>query len=159
MKRLFWMAALLLAAAPLLAAPPQLQVQTVAGQDYTLAQQRGHWVVVNFWATWCAPCIKEMPELDELDQARADVSVIGLAYEEIEPEDMRKFLARRPVGYPIAIIDVYAPPADFPAPRGLPMTWLIGPDGEIADQFLGPVTRKDLENAIAAAAAKQGQPG
>jgi hypothetical protein len=53
--------------------------------------------------------------------------------------------------YPIAVLDVYAPPADFATPRGLPMTYLIAPDGKVAKQFLGPVTAKEIEGAIAAA--------
>lgn len=155
--RLMWVGVLLGGASPLRADPtpqlPLLDTTTVQGQAWSLAEHRGQWVVINFWATWCGPCIKEMPELDALDQARADVSVIGLAFEEIEPADMQAFLQRRPVSYPIAVVDVYAPPADFPAPKGLPMTWLIGPDGQIADKFLGPVTRLDLEQAISRAGA------
>jgi hypothetical protein len=77
--------------------------------------------------------------------------VIGLAYEDIEPVDLREFLKQHPVVYPIAIVDVYEPPRDFATPRGLPMTYLIGPDGVIAKQFLGPVTARDVEAAIAAA--------
>lgn len=130
---------------------PALQVATLDGAAYDLAAHRGRWVVVNFWATWCAPCIKEMPELDALDKRREDVEVIGLAYEDITPEDMRAFLARRPVGYPVAIIDVMDPPAAFDTPRGLPMTHLIAPDGRIAESFLGPVTAADIDAAIAKA--------
>jgi len=129
---------------------PVLKVETVQGQPYDLASHRGKWVVVNFWATWCAPCIKEMPELSALDQGRDDVEVIGLAYEEIEVQAMRDFLQKRPVVYPVAIVDVYAPPADFATPRGLPMTYLIGPRGEVARQFLGPVTASEIESAISA---------
>lgn len=131
---------------------PALTIATLDGAQYDLAQRRGRWVVVNFWATWCKPCIKEMPELDAFDAAREDVEVLGLAYEEIEPADMRAFLAKRPVKYPIAIVDTYDPPADFPTPRGLPMTYLIAPDGRVAKRFLGPITGHDLADAIAAAA-------
>ena len=63
---------------------------------------------------------------------------------------MREFLGRHPAGYPIAIIDTFAPPADFETPRGLPMTWLIAPDGKVAERFLGPVTAADIERVIAA---------
>lgn len=129
---------------------PTLQVTTIDGQAYDLAARRGQWVVVNFWATWCSPCLKEMPELSALDAMREHIEVIGLAYEEIEPAAMKAFLEKHPVVYPIAILDVYDPPADFATPRGLPMTYLIAPDGKVARQFLGPVTAAELEAAIAA---------
>ena len=130
---------------------PTLRLPTIDGKQYDLAAHRGNWVVVNFWATWCAPCLKEMPELSALDAMRQHIEVIGLAYEDIEPKDMQAFLKKHPVVYPVAIVDVYNPPADFATPRGLPMTYLIAPDGKVAKQFLGPVTANDIEGAIAAA--------
>lgn len=133
-------------------AVPQLRVATLDGASFDLAAQRGKWVVINYWATWCSPCLKEMPDLDAFARTRDDVAVIGLAYEDISVEDMRAFLVEHPVSYPIAIIDVYEPPAAFPAPRGLPMTWLIAPEGQVAKRFLGPITVRDLEQAIVAAA-------
>ncbi|TKS54632.1 TlpA family protein disulfide reductase [Luteimonas yindakuii] len=132
-------------------APLELRVTTLDGTEWDLAAQRGKWVVVNFWATWCAPCLKEMPELSALGAMREHIEVIGLAYEEIEPDAMRAFLQKHPVLYPISIVDVYAPPAGFDPPRGLPMTYLIDPDGVVAEQYLGPVTAHDIERDIAAA--------
>lgn len=133
------------------AAFPTLDVATLDGARYTLAERRGRWVVVNFWATWCAPCIKEMPELSALDAMREHIEVVGLAYEDIAVEDMRAFLDRHPVVYPVAILDVYDPPKDFATPRGLPLTYLVAPDGRVAEKFLGPVTASEIEAAIAAA--------
>jgi len=130
---------------------PSLRMADINGAQFDLAAHRGKWVVVNFWATWCSPCLKEMPELSALDAMREHIDVIGLAYEEIEPAAMKEFLKTHPVVYPIAIVDVYDPPADFATPRGLPMTYLLSPDGKIAKQFLGPVTAKEIEGVIGAA--------
>ena len=130
---------------------PSLNVTTLAGEPWDLVDHRGKWVVVNYWATWCAPCREEMPELSALATMREHIEVIGLAYEEIEPEALRAFLEEFPVTYPIAIIGTYDPPADFDTPRGLPMTWLIAPDGSVAKRFLGPVHARDIEAAIAEA--------
>ena len=131
-------------------ATPSLEVKTLDGTDWSLADKRGRWVLVNFWATWCAPCIKEIPDLTALDARRDDLDVIGLAYEEIEAADLKAFLEKHPAGYPIAMVDVYDPPKDFETPRGLPMTYLMAPDGTVAKQFIGPVTSKEIESAIAA---------
>ena len=128
---------------------PALDVATIDGGRFDLVEHRDKWVVVNFWATWCSPCLKEMPELSALDAMREHIVTVGLAYEEISPEDMQAFLKEHPVVYPVAIIDVYSPPADFETPRGLPMTYLIAPDGKVARQFLGPVTAREIETAIA----------
>ena len=130
-------------------AMPVLEVATIDGKPWRLADHRGRWVVVNYWATWCGPCLKEMPELSALDAMREDVEVIGLAYEDATPADLQAFLVKHPVVYPVAVVDVYDPPAAFDAPRGLPTTWLIAPDGRVARHFLGPVTAADLEAAIA----------
>ena len=130
---------------------PSLRVTTVDGKTFDLADQRGKWTVVNFWATWCGPCLKEMPELSALDAMREYIVVVGLAYEDTTIEDMRAFLKTHPVVYPIALLDVYNPPADFDTPRGLPMTVLVGPDGKVVKTITGPVTAHDLEAAIAAA--------
>ena len=132
------------------AGEPRLSAPTVDGGQFDLAAHRGRWVVVNFWATWCAPCLKEMPELSALHVMREQVEVVGLAYEDIGLEEMRAFLAEHPVAYPIVIVDPMDPPRDFATPRGLPITYLIAPDGKLARQFLGPVTAHELENAIEA---------
>ena len=120
----------------------------------TLASFRGKPLLVNLWATWCAPCLKEMPELSALHAMREQVEVVGLAYEDIGLEEMRAFLVEHPVAYPIVIVDPMDPPRDFATPRGLPITYLIAPDGKLARQFLGPVTAHELENAIEASGGK-----
>ena len=135
---------------PAAAERPVLRIATIDGKNFDLAEQRGKWAIVNFWATWCGPCLKEMPELSALHVMREQVEVVGLAYEDIGLEEMRAFLVEHPVAYPIVIVDPMDPPRDFATPRGLPITYLIAPDGKLARQFLGPVTAHELENAIEA---------
>jgi len=128
---------------------PALRVTTLSGAAWDLGQQRGKWVIVNYWATWCGPCLQEMPELSALAAMRPHIAVIGLAYEDTTAEALRTFMASRPVTYPIALIDIYTPPKDFGAPRGLPTSWLIRPDGSLARKYTGPVTARMLEDDIA----------
>ncbi|MGE6334366.1 TlpA family protein disulfide reductase [Stenotrophomonas sp. NPDC077659] len=129
---------------------PTLKMKAIDGSEYDLAAHRGKWVVVNFWATWCAPCRKEMPELSALHAMRSNIEVVGLAYEDIETPAMQAFLAKHPVTYPIVVVDPFDPPADFAIPRGLPLTHLIDPKGKVAHTFLGPVTAAEIEQQIAA---------
>lgn len=129
---------------------PTLKIDTLDGTHWDLATHRGHWVVINYWATWCAPCIAEMPELSAFIKARDDVEGIGLAFEDTDRAEILEFLKEHPVEYPIAQVEVDAPPADFDVPRGLPTTYLIAPDGSVAKRFLGPIKEKDLEQAIKA---------
>ena len=135
-------------------AHPTLAVTTLDGRSFDLATERGKWVIVNFWATWCSPCIKEMPDISAFVAAHKDVAAIGLAYEDTDKAEVQAFAKAHPVAYPLAQLDVYKPPADFDTPRGLPTTYLIAPDGSVAKKFTGPITANDLEKAIAAGAGK-----
>ena len=121
------------------------------GRQVSFADFRGKPLLVNLWATWCAPCRKEMPELSALHAMRSNIEVVGLAYEDIEVPEMQSFLTKHPVTYPIVIVDPFDPPADFATPRGLPLTHLLDPQGKLAHTFLGPVTAADIEKQIAAA--------
>jgi len=155
MNKYAWLAALLLPFALLataraaIPAHPALHVTTLDGKPYDLAAERGHWVIVNFWATWCVPCIKEMPELSHYVATHKDVRAIGLAYEDSEPADIKAFLAKHPVAYPVAQVTLDKPVKDFDEPRGLPTTYLIAPDGTLATHFIGPIDAAKLDAAIA----------
>lgn len=128
---------------------PSLQVTTLDGKSFDLASQRGKWVIVNYWATWCVPCIKEMPDISKFVSEHKDkVSAIGLAYEDSDKADIQAFLAKHPVSYPVSQVTLDKPVKDFDEPRGLPTTWLINPDGKVAKRFVGPVTDASLSQAI-----------
>ncbi|WP_082827225.1 TlpA family protein disulfide reductase [Rhodanobacter thiooxydans] len=129
-------------------AQPTLHVTTLDGKTFDLAAQRGKWVIVNYWATWCVPCIKEMPDISRFVAAHQNVTAIGLAYEDSEPADIKAFLVKHPVVYPIAQVSLDQPPKDFDEPRGLPTTYVIGPNGKVAKHIVGPVTEASLEAII-----------
>lgn len=137
------------------AANPSLVVTTLDGKTFDLAAHRGQWVIVNFWATWCSPCIAEMPAISEYVTTHKHVVAIGLAWEDTPHDEIVKFAKKHPVDYPLAQMDPSHPPADFAAPAALPTTYLIAPDGAVAKHFLGPVDAKTLDAAIAAAGGSQ----
>ena len=131
------------------AVTPTLKVTTIDGKSFDLSAQRGKWVIVNYWATWCVPCIKEMPDISGFVKDHKNVTAIGLAFEDTDAKEIKAFVAKHPVAYPIAQVDVTEPPKDFDPPQGLPTTYLIAPDGHVAKRFVGPVDAKKLSEAIA----------
>jgi thiol-disulfide isomerase/thioredoxin len=153
MIKVLMMALMVLAASDLLAVEDKKEqvnftLQQLRGETISLSDYRQKWVVLNYWATWCAPCRKEIPELSELHKERDEVVVLGLAYEDTEIENFDKFLEEFSPSYPILLVDVYEPPEPFGAPRVLPTTIILNPEGYPVKTYLGPVTREDLESFI-----------
>lgn len=147
----FALASALVLAAPAhaaMAAEPELKVTTLDGKTFDLAAQRGHWVIVNYWATWCVPCIKEMPAISHFVADNPQVRAIGLAYEDSAVADIEAFLRKRPVVYPIAQVKLDKPVPGFDPPVGLPTTWIINPQGKVARHIVGPVTEASLAGVI-----------
>ena len=128
--------------------PVDFTLEKLGGGQVSLSDYRGQWLVVNYWATWCKPCVKEMPELSDLHSDRDGLSVLGLAFEDLDDADLEAFLQKAAVSYPILKVDVYEPPQPFGAPRVLPTTIILDRDGRAVKTFLGPVTRHDIESYV-----------
>jgi thiol-disulfide isomerase/thioredoxin len=149
MMRRFWAfcgaVALLLAGAACAAdSAPALAVPTLAGPDFDLSAQRGHVVIVNFWATWCVPCRAEMPMLDDFYRKHhgEGLEMIGLSVD--LPAALAKVKqAAGTVSYPMAVARD-ARSNGFPAPNALPITYVIDAKGSV-QAVLMPEDDKGLD--------------
>ena len=117
---------------------PNFTLPGLDDQPVRLADFRGRWVVVNFWATWCAPCLLEMPELQTFYEAHgARAAVIGVNFEDLAPAEIRSFAKRLAITFPVVLSGGHPIPG-FEL-KGLPTTFLVSPAGELVDTHLGTV--------------------
>jgi thiol-disulfide isomerase/thioredoxin len=137
------LAAALLFAAACCAPAQAFHLTDLEGKTHELGALHGRWVVLNVWATWCAPCIHEMPELEALARARPDVLVLGLAADGENRVRVRQFAKSLHVSYPI----VAGTPAMLAAlkVRAYPTTMVFDPAGTLVLTKMGQLTRRDLE--------------
>ena len=122
------------------------------GGELSLAALRGQALVINFWATWCPPCIKELPEFDKLHRAQASrgVQVLGLAVD--GPTAVRQFLVRQPVAFPVGLAGFEGTDLSRRLGNsggGLPFTVVIDRDGRIRHRKLGPTEFNELSGWVA----------
>lgn len=120
----------------------------VEGEAHKLSQYRGQWVVVNFWATWCPPCRKEIPDLSDFHLENEDAMVIGVNYEPgLKEERLKNFIAVYLMAYPVTRVNDDIIEA-LGEPRGLPTSVLISPQGEVVKTIAGMVSEQSLNKLI-----------
>jgi len=137
--------AALCAALPLAAEEVDFTLPDVAGKSVSLSDFRGKWVIVNYWATWCPPCLDEIPDLVSLfEDNRDSVVVLGVNYEEVNQDYLREFVDSHLISYPVVRSEPL-PVTPLGPVLGLPTTYIISPQGERVARQEGPVTRKAIE--------------
>ena len=119
------------------------------GKTHTLAQYKGKWVLVNFWATWCPPCLEEIPDLNALhEDKKNNLVVLGIAMDYQDPQTVLQFADQMMVSYPIILGDQKIA-AQIGGINGLPTTYLYDPQGKMVAYNVGALTRQAVERYIA----------
>ena len=118
------------------------------GIQYKLSDEKGKWVLVNFWAPWCPPCLAEMPGLEALQKQHKDLLVIGVAVMYGKVQEVTDVVKEKSLSYPIVLgnEDVAS---DFGGMNGLPTSFLYSPSGKLIGHHDGPLTQNEIEQVIA----------
>lgn len=131
----------------------EFALRDIHGVERRLSDYRGKWVVVNYWATWCPPCLEEIPELAHFHEQHKgkDAVVLGVNFEDIDLAQLREFIKQYDVTYPVLLAgqDVRAQPIALGPVPGLPTTYLVSPAGKVVAQNIGPITVEAIEAFIA----------
>lgn len=129
---------------------PGLMLETMDGSSIDLAEQEDRVLLINFWATWCAPCREEIPDLNELqaDLEGDGLRIIGIALDRQGREVVEPFAEKLSIEYPIVIDPEGTAESEFGPIPGLPTTILVGPDGQIRKRVIGIFPVDDMKPTL-----------
>ena len=116
-------------------------------KDIASSNLSGQWVMINYWADWCPPCLKEMPELVAFAEANKDVNVFAFNFDQLEGEDLDYEIKK----FGVDITSILSHPRDIwgiESPASLPATYFINPKGEIVKSLFRPQTQESLEGVF-----------
>lgn len=136
-------------ATTVLAEAVDFTLNDVNGKPRSLSEFRGKWVIVNYWATWCPPCLDEIPDLVEFHDRHKDKDavVLGINYEDVDSEYLHEFIDTHFMTYPVLRMDP-EPVTPLGPVFGLPTTYIISPQGERVARQEGPITGAAIEEYL-----------
>jgi len=119
------------------------------GRQHTLAEYQGKWVIINYWATSCAPCLKEIPELEEFYRRHkdSDAIVLGVNYEDIKRSWLLDFIGSVKMSYPVLLAEPNQP-TPFGSVMVLPTTIIVSPTGDLSGVHRGAITAAIIDDFI-----------
>jgi thiol-disulfide isomerase/thioredoxin len=128
------------------------------GKKHTLSQYKGKWVIINYWATWCPPCLEEVPDLVALYDSRKnkDVMMFGVALDFQSAKEVAEYVDDMLMSYPIVLGDDEVT-KQIGSAEVLPTTYIYNPRGELVKTKHGKVSKQYLEAFIASEAKKMGE--
>ncbi len=128
---------------------PQLALKDIEGRTLRLSDYKGKVVLLNFWATWCAPCRAEMPDLVkwQREYRNRGFQIIGITYPPEEPAEVRKFTKSIKINYPIVIGDEKTK-AQFDTGETLPITVIIDRKGRVREVIQGILFPEEFEQKV-----------
>jgi cytochrome c biogenesis protein CcmG/thiol:disulfide interchange protein DsbE len=131
-------------------AAPAVAGTTLDGERFDLADTAGQWVLVNFFATWCAPCRQEHDDLvafHEQHEATGDASVVSVVFSD-DLGDARRFFEENGAPFPVIVSDEGDIALDYGVAK-VPESYLVAPDGVIVAKIIGGVTTEGLDDLLA----------
>jgi thiol-disulfide isomerase/thioredoxin len=118
---------------------PGFTLDTLTGGKFALDSMRGRWVILNFWATWCAPCVDEMPALQTIASERSgQLALFGINMRE-SADDIRKFMGRYHVNFPMLLNPDDTMAASYSLDLGIPQTVIVSPQGMVVWHQFGAI--------------------
>ncbi|MGL6552908.1 TlpA family protein disulfide reductase [Aeromonas jandaei] len=139
LKRICW----LIVAGMLGACTPAPEFTDAAGQTVTLDHFAGKPLLVNYFAPWCAPCLREMPRLNAL-AAEGEIAVVAINYDPITPAELDKLAAQYHIKVPLLIANEDAR-LPFPRPSGLPTSYLLDSEGKLKQTLVGELGQSQID--------------
>ena len=122
-------------------------IEVLNGSDTSTEKMQGKWIVVNYWADWCAPCIKEIPELVEFSEENTDILVYAFNFDELDSEDLAPIAKKFKVDIP-SLISHQREIWGIETPPAVPATFFINPQGVLVKSFFRPQTKDSLNEIL-----------